>query len=110
MQAPFMPNVYDLEFRLGYELDQQQRAQAESCIEAGKLAVHAYTRGIGVDLEEDTIDQALSVVVLSFAVRMFLNPASDEYFSAGNLTIKQAPPEFLLHERLIMDNFRRKSA
>lgn len=110
MTQAFMPNVYDLEFRLGYELDQQQRGQAESCLQAGKLAVHAYTRGVGVDLEEDSIDEGLGVVVLSFALRLFSNPASDEYFSAGSLTIKQAPTEFLLHERLIMDNFRRKSA
>lgn len=108
------PSPADLHAFLGWpapnplSLDTERDSTAQAHLDRALLVVLAYTRQrgrYGGHLTED-----LAQIVLSVAARSMNNPTGDSQITAGAYTARPGQPDFLLHELLVLQNYRRRAA
>lgn len=88
--------------------DEEQQASAQAHIARALMMIRAYTRGRGWYGEH--VAKPLAQVVLSVAGRSLNNPTAAVRISAGAFSETPGPDGWLLHERLVLDGFRRRTA
>jgi hypothetical protein len=79
--------------------------QLSATINAARATVFGYTRGVGFAVDGSS-DGRLGNIIVALAARMAANPTSAVRLQAGAFTETPAPPGFLLHEMLILQQFR----
>lgn len=88
--------------------DAEQDLSAQAHLSRAQLVVMSYVRHRGMFGEHLADD--LAQIVLSLAGRTMPNPTGDSRVEAGTFKSSPGQPDLLLHELLVLQNYRRRAA
>lgn len=105
--VPF-PTAADVATFLGQPLDAEQQATATVHLKRASQFAKIHTRGRGFALLDCA--EPLASVIVSAAARSFLNPTNDARVAAGQWQVSPGGIDWSLSERLVLDQYRRRTA
>jgi hypothetical protein len=88
--------------------DTEQTASCLQHIAATIMLAWAHTRGNG--FTSPNMQPQLRAVILQAAARSLANPSAAKRIEAGSYVFTPANPGWLLHERVVLDGYRRQAA
>ena len=100
-----MATVTDVTGYVGRDLD---AAHAQAVLDVVTAQAKAHTRGAGFD--GDTPNDDIDAVLVPAAARALTNPTATRQEQLGDHAVTFAAAGWLLHERIVLDRYRRRTA